>query len=78
MPRVPKLSEYVELAASEYWQETGHSDLDARWSAEFFQDGGVLDDYPGLNLVDFHNLVQKVLTNEAERRAKTRRASKTG
>lgn len=39
-----KLSEYVEMAANEYLQETGKDELEARWIAEFVQDSGVLDD----------------------------------
>ena len=49
--RVSKLSDYVELAASEYFLETGRIDLDARWIAAFFQDGGVMDAYPRQDLV---------------------------
>ena len=41
-----KLSEYVEMAATEYLQETGKTELDAHWIAEFFQDNGVQDNYP--------------------------------
>jgi hypothetical protein len=54
---MPKLSEYVEMAANEYLQETGKDELDARWIAEFFQDGGVQDDYPRQDLVAFSDLV---------------------
>jgi hypothetical protein len=57
-----KMTEYVEMAATEYLQETGNEVLDSRWLAEFFQDGGVMDDYPGQSLVDFYALVQKALT----------------
>ncbi len=78
-----KLSEYVETAAAEYWQETGRAELDARWAAEFYQDCGVQDDHPHENLVDFYNLVQKALTlnlERAEKRARLARekAARTG
>ena len=61
-----KLSEYVETAATEYLQETGEETLDSVWAAEFFQDCGVQDEYPHLNLVAFYALVQKALTLEIE------------
>ena len=69
----PKLSDYVELAASEYFLETGRVDLDARWIAAFFQDGGVMDAHPRLDLVAFGALVQKALTKHAERAGKQAR-----
>jgi hypothetical protein len=68
-----KLSEYVEMAANEYLQETGQDELDARWIAEFFQDSGVLDDYPRQDLVAFNDLVQKALTKMSERAGKQAR-----
>ena len=61
-----KLSEYVESASSEYLHETGHTALDARWIAEFYQDSGLLDDYPRQDLVAFAEMVQKALTRQAE------------
>lgn len=67
---MPKLSEYVEMAASEYLQETGQDELDARWIAAFFQDGGVQDDYPRQGLVAFSEQVQKTLCKKAERAGK--------
>jgi hypothetical protein len=70
---MPKLSEYVEMAANEYLQETGKDELDARWIAEFFQDGGVQDDYPRQDLVAFADLVQKALTKNSERAGKQTR-----
>ena len=57
-----KLSEYVETASSEYLRETGSSVLDARWIAEFYQDSGLLDEYPRQDLVAFAEMVQKALT----------------
>jgi hypothetical protein len=68
-----KLSEYVEMAATEYLQETEKSELDAHWIAEFFQDNGVQDDYPQQDLIAFYALVQKALTIKAERAVKERR-----
>ena len=40
--------------------------LDARWIAEFYQDSGLLDDYPRQDLVAFAEMVQKALTRQAE------------
>ena len=68
-----KLADYVEMAAAEYWQETGKSELAPLWIAEFFQDCGVLDDHPNQNLVDFHALVQKALTVNIKRAEKLTR-----
>jgi hypothetical protein len=68
-----KLSDYVEQAATEYLRETGRVELDARWSAAFYQEQGVLDDFPLLDLVAFHALVQKALTVKAERAGKQAR-----
>lgn len=70
---MPKLSEYVEMAAAEYLQETGKTEPDARWVAEFFQDCGVLDEYPRQNLITFFALVQKALLVQSERAAKEAR-----
>lgn len=70
---MPKLSEYVEMAAMEYLQETGKTDLDLRWIAEFFQNSGVQDDYPRQDLVAFCALVQKGLTLKSERADKQAR-----
>jgi len=68
-----KLSDYVEIAAEEYRQETGKDKLDSLWVAEFFQDGGVLDDHPEQDLVGFYALVQKALTRNIERAEKLAR-----
>lgn len=68
-----KLSEYVESAAAEYWQETGKSEVEPLWIAEYFQDAGVMDDYPDQNLVAFQALVQKALTLSLERAEKLER-----
>ncbi len=65
-----KLSEYVEMAATEYLQEAGKAELDAHWIAEFFQDNGVQDDYPRQDLIAFYALVQKALTIKSERTRK--------
>ena len=56
-----KLNDYIEMAAAEFFQETGKGELDSIWIAEFFQDCGVQDDYPMQGLVAFHALVQKAL-----------------
>lgn len=64
---MPKLSDYVQIAATEYIQETGNTELDALWTAEFFQNSGVMEEYPNQNMVAFYNLVQKELTLRAER-----------
>lgn len=68
-----KLTEYVEMAATEYLQETGKDVLDSLWLAEYFQDGGVLDDHPRQDLVDFYALVQKALTIKTEKAEKLAR-----
>ena len=62
-----KLTEYAEMAAAEYVEETGSFDLNARWVAEFFQDSGAQDDYPRQDVVAFFDMVQKALTKNAER-----------
>lgn len=63
---MPKLSEYVANAASEFFAETGSVELDARWIAEYFQNAGVADDYPNQDLIKFYDMVQKALTLKAE------------
>ncbi len=68
-----KLSDYVDMAAAEYWQETGQAELSPHWIAEYFQDSGVLDDYPNQDLIAFHALVQKALTLNIERAEKLAR-----
>ena len=65
-----KLTQYAELAAAEYVEETGSFDLDARWVAEFFQDSGAQDDYPRQDVVAFFDMVHNVLTKHAERAGK--------
>ena len=67
-----KLSDHVEMAANEYLQETGKTDLDSRWIAEYFQDC-VQDDFPGQDLVEFFTLVQKSLTVIIEKAEKLAR-----
>ena len=68
-----KLTDYVEIAATEYLQETGKDELDSLWTAEFFQDYGVQDDYPRQDLVAFYALVQKALTLKTDRLEKLAR-----
>lgn len=65
-----KLTEYADMAATEYFQETGETELDSLWIARFFQDSGVLDDYPRQNLVAFSAMVQKELILRSERAGK--------
>lgn len=64
---MPKLSEYVEMAATDYLLETGKTDLEPFWIAEYFQYSGVQDDYPRQDLVSFHAQVQKALLKKSER-----------
>ena len=71
---MPKLTEYAEIAATEYLQETESTELDSRWIAEFFQNSGVQDDYPRQDLVAFCAMVQKVLTVKSERAGKQTRS----
>ena len=68
-----KLTDYVEIAATEYLQETGKDELDSLWIAEFFQDYGVQADYPRQDLVAFYALVQKALTLKTDRLEKLAR-----
>jgi hypothetical protein len=70
---VLKLNEYIETAATEFFEETGKTELDSRWLAEFFQDCGVQDDYPNQDVVAFYALVQKALTIGKERAGKLAR-----
>lgn len=67
---MPKLTDYVKIAAEEYVRERGSTELEARWIAEFFQDSGVLEAYPRQDLVAFAEMVQKELTKEDERATK--------
>ena len=70
---MPKLTDYVKTAAEEYLQETGNTELNAHWIAEFFQDCGVQDTYPRQDLVAFAEMVQKELTKNEERAVKKTR-----
>lgn len=65
-----KLSDYIQAAATEYLQETSRTELDVHWAAEFFQNSGMVEEYPRQNLVGFYNMVQKELTKRAERAEK--------
>ena len=73
MKRAPKLSDYVEIAAAEYIRETGRSELDSRWIAEFFQDSGVVEAYPRQDLIAFCVQVQKAVAKYADRADKQAR-----
>lgn len=70
---MPKLSDYVEMAANEYLQETGRDELDARWIAAFFAESGVQEAYPRQDLIAFAAQVQKALTLKSERAGKQAR-----
>lgn len=70
---MPKLSEYVRMAADEYVRERGDYDLNARWVAGFFHDCGVQDEYPRQDLVAFAEMVQKELIKKNEQAAKKAR-----
>lgn len=70
---MPKLSDYVQTAATEYLLETGKTELDAHWAAVFFQDSGVVEEHPRQNMVEFYNMVQKELTRRADRAGKQAR-----
>jgi hypothetical protein len=65
-----KLSEYVNIAAVEYFRETGRITLDAVWIAEFFAGGGLEEDHPQQDLMAFHALVQKALLRNAAQSAR--------
>ena len=67
---MPKLTDYVKMAAEMYLEETGNTELNARWIAEFFQDCGVQDAYPRQDLIAFAEMVQKELTKKDERATK--------
>jgi hypothetical protein len=67
---MPKLSEYVRMAADEYVRERGDYDLNARWVAGFFHECGVQDEYPRQDLVAFAEMVQKELIKKNEQAAK--------
>ena len=69
-----KLTEYIEIAAAEYLQETGKFELDSHWIAEFFEDSGIQDEYPQQDLIAFSKLVQKSLIKQSERAAKQTRS----
>lgn len=73
MARSARLSDFVEAAAAEYLRETGRFEIDARWIAEYFQDSGVADAYPRQDPLAFCDLVQKALSNHAERAGKQAR-----
>jgi hypothetical protein len=70
---MPKLSEYVTNAASEFFAETGSIELNARWIADYFQNAGVIDEYPNQDLIKFYDMVQKALTLNDERARKLAR-----
>ena len=45
-----KLNEYIEMAATEFFQETGKAELATALDRGMFQDRGVQDDYPAQDL----------------------------
>lgn len=60
------------MAAETYLEETGNTELNAHWIAEFFHDCGVQDAYPRQDLIVFAEMVQKELAKKDERAAKKR------
>ncbi|PTR16191.1 hypothetical protein C8R31_102205 [Nitrosospira sp. Nsp2] len=70
---MPKLSDYVKMAADEYAREHGDSEPGARWVADFFHECGVQDEYPRQDLVAFAQMVQKELIKKNEQAAKKAR-----
>lgn len=70
---MPKLSDYVQAAATEYLQDRGNIELDTIWAAEFFQDSGLLEEHPRQNMVEFYNMVQKELNRRADHAGKQAR-----
>jgi hypothetical protein len=70
---MPKLTDYVKIAAETYLEETGNTELNAHWIAEFFQDCGVQDAYPRQELIAFAEMVQKELTRRDDRADKKMR-----
>ena len=68
-----KLSAYVDIAATDYLRETDKIELDPRWTAEFCDEAGVLEDFPGVDVVAFHAQVQKALIVKAGRAEKEAR-----
>lgn len=70
---MPKLSEYVRMAADEYVREHGNIEPSARWVADFFHECGVQDEYPRQDLVAFAAMVQKELIKREEQAVKKTR-----
>lgn len=70
---MPKLSDYVKMAADEYAREHGDSEAPARWVADFFHECGVQDEYPRQDLVAFAQMVQKELIKKNEQAVKKAR-----
>jgi hypothetical protein len=70
---MPKLSEYVRMAADEYVREHGNVEPSARWVADFFHECGVQDEYPRQDLVAFAAMIQKELIKRDEQAAKKAR-----
>ena len=70
---MPKLTDFAKMAAAEYLEETGNTELNAHWIAEFFQEYGVQEAYPRQDLVAFAEMVQKELTKNEERAVKKTR-----
>ena len=66
---MPKLSDYVRMAADEYAREHADSELSARWVANYFHECGVQDEYPRQDLVAFAAMVQKELIRKDEEAA---------
>ena len=70
---MPKLSDYVKMAADEYMREHANSEPSARWIADFFCECGVQDEYPRQDLIAFAAMVQKELIKREEQAMKKTR-----
>ena len=66
---MPKLSEYVRMAADEYVREHGNIEPSARWVADFFHECGV-GRVPDKTTVAFAAMVQKKLIKREQQAVK--------
>ena len=70
---MPKLSDYVKMAADEYMRVHAISEPCARWIVDFFCECGVQDEYPRQDLIAFAAMVQKELIKREEQAMKKTR-----